>query len=125
MRLMNTHSVVFTRTGTPTEKPRFNSTGRAVHPDETSEITATGSLQPYSTMNNRLPLPEGVREEDCRIFYSKDDLRTVEQFNNNLADKAEIEGKWYKVMRKGPWQGFKTRVDHYEYYLELIQPKGK
>lgn len=128
LKLLQTHTITFTRHGSDSDKPYINEYGESVAPSGTSEIVTQGSLQPFSKKNNRLSLPEGTREEDFWVYYTDalltPELRTTEQFDNNLPDTCTIDGKIYKVLRKGDWSGYKLTVDNYEYYLQLVQPKG-
>lgn len=124
LKLLQTHTIVFTRTGSDSEKPYVDEYGKTVTPSTTTLISTQGSLQPRSKANNRLNLPEGVREQDHFSYYTTTDLRTVDQFGNNLADTCEINGKQYKVTREGNWTGFNLTPDHHEYFLQLIQPFG-
>ena len=124
IKLLQTHSITFTRTGDDTDKIYVDDYGKPVKPTTTSQIETCGSLQPFSKKQNRVGLPEGFREEDYYVYYSKCELRTIEQFDNNLADTCTIDGREFKVLRKGNWMGFGLVSDNYEYYLQLIQPKG-
>jgi hypothetical protein len=124
MRLLQTHKIVFTRHGSDSDKTYVDEYGDTISPSETSEIVTCGSLQPFSKKNNRVGLPEGFREEDFYVYYTKSSLRTTNQFQNEIPDTCSIEGREYKVTTKGNWTGFGLSVDNYEYYLQLIQPKG-
>lgn len=124
MQLLKTHNITFTRTGSLTDKPIVNEYGEIVTPTTTSTIETCGSLQPFSKKQNRVGLPEGFREEDFLVYYTQSELRTTEQFSGLLPDRCTIDGKDYKVTRKGDWSGFGLRADNYEYYLQLVQPKG-
>jgi len=124
LRLLQTHSIVFTRTGSTTDKPYVNEYGETVTPSTTSQISTIGSLQPRSRMNNRSAKPDGMMEQDYYSYYTDSDLRTVEQVGNNLADRCTINDKEFKVTREGNWDGFGLTVDHKEYFLQMIQPLG-
>lgn len=124
LKLLQTHKITFTRHGSATDKTYVDEYGDTIAPNTTSQIETCGSLQPFSKKKNRVGLPEGFREEDFLVYYSTADLRTTEQFDNLLPDTCTIDGKEYKVVRKGNWTGFGLTVDNNEYYLQLIQPKG-
>lgn len=128
LKLMQTHSVTFTRL---IESPYVDEDGDVVQSSTSEEISTCGSLQPFSKKQNRVGLPEGFREEDYWVYYSECALRTIEQFDNLTADRCvnPIDGKSYKVLRKGNWNDFQIngkplRTNNNEYYLQLIQPKG-
>ena len=123
-RLFQTHKITFTRHGDASDKTYIDEYGNSISPTETSLIETCGSLQPFSKKQNRLGLEEGFREEDFLVYYSQSDLRTTEQFSNDIPDTCTIGGKDYKITRKGKWDGFGLCNDHYEYFLQLIQPKG-
>ena len=122
-RLFNTHSLTFVRSGSATSKPKIDSRGRVVNPPEEKQIQTKGSLQPISVMDDRDPTPRGGYENEIFVYYTKDTLRTIEQFGNNKADTVCIDNKWYKVTRHGKWKGFNLRIDHNQYFLQLIQPR--
>jgi hypothetical protein len=124
LKLLQTHTITFVRTGSDTDKPYVNEYGESVTPTTETSIVTQGSLQPRSKANNRQPLPEGFREQDFLSYYTTTDLRTTEQVGNNLADKCEIKGKWYRVTREGYWSDYGLSPDHKEYFLQLIQPLG-
>ncbi len=124
IKLLQTHSIDFTRHGSDTDKTYVDVDGSIVTPTTTSTISTEGSLQPFSAKQNRVALDEGMREEDFYVYYSKSDLRTTNQFSNELPDTCTIDGDEYKITRKGNWVGYGLLTDNYEYYLQLIQPKG-
>ena len=124
IKLLETSSITFTRHGSDTDKSFVDLDGSIVTPTTTSLIDTLGSLQPFSRKQNRVALEEGMREEDFFVYYTKSELRTTQQFSNNLPDTCVIDGLDYKVVRKGKWTGFGLSVDNNEYYLQLIQPKG-
>lgn len=123
-RLMRTNSITFTRYGDDTDKTYVDDYGNTVAPTTITTIETCGSLQPISKKQNRVGNEEGFREEDHLVYYTTSELRTIEQFDNFTADTCEIDGKHYKVTRRGNWTGFGLRTDHNEYFLQLIQPKG-
>ncbi len=124
IKLLQTHSIDFTRHGSDTDKTYVDVDGSIVTPTTTSTISTEGSLQPFSVKQNRVALDEGMREEDFFVYYSKSVLRTTNQFSNLLPDTCTIDGDEYKVTRKGNWTGYGLLVDNNEYYLQLIQPQG-
>lgn len=124
LKLLQTHQIDFTRHGSDTDKSYVDKSGNVVSPTTTSTISTEGSLQPYSIKQNRVALDEGMREEDFYVYYTKSELRTTNQFSNSLPDTCTILTDEYKVTRKGNWTGFDLATDNYEYYLQLIQPKG-
>ncbi len=124
IKLLQTSQITFTRHGSDTDKSFVDVDGSIVTPTTTSLIETEGSLQPFSRKQSRIALDEGMREEDFFVYYSKSELRTTNQFDNNLPDTCVIDGQDYKVTRKGNWTGFGLLVDNNEYYLQLIQPKG-
>lgn len=124
IKLLETHQITFTRHGSNTDKSYVDIDGNIVSPTTTSLIETQGSLQPFSKKQNRVALDEGMREEDFYVYYSKSDLRTTNQFTNELPDTCSIDGQEYKVTRKGNWTGYGLTVDNNEYYLQLIHPKG-
>ena len=120
-RLMKTHKLVFVRTDVDNDELLIDSSGQEVSNTSTRNITAWGSLQPFSKMNNRKLLPEGAREEDYKVFYTKVELRTVDEAGAEESDVTTYKGKDYRVIRMGDWTDFGLRANHGEYYLELIQ----
>ena len=124
IKLLQTSSITFTRHGSDTDKSFVDVDGSIVTPTTTSLIETVGSLQPFSRKQNRVALEEGMREEDFFVYYTKSELRTTDQFANELPDTCTIDGDEYKIVRKGKWTGFGLSVDNNEYYLGLIQPKG-
>ena len=124
LKLLQTHSIDFTRHGSDTDKTYVDEFGEIVAPTTTEIISTQGSLQPFSRKQNRVALEEGFREEDFWVYYTTSELRTTEQFENLTPDTCTIDGKEYKATRKGDWTGFKLASDNNEYYLQLIQPKG-
>ena len=124
LKLLQTHEITFTRHGDDSDKTYVDEYGDTVAPTTTSEIVTCGSLQPFSKKQNRVGLDEGFREEDYYVYYSTAVLRTTDQFENTIPDTCTIDGDAYKVTRKGNWSGFSLSVDNFEYYLQLIQPKG-
>ncbi len=78
-----------------------------------------GSLQPVDiTSTSRLPLPSGVKEEDARVFLTKDgDLKSAKDFNNQQAATTVIDGQPYFVDKKGDRSRIGTHLRHYVYLL--------
>jgi hypothetical protein len=124
IKLLQTHNIMFTRHGNASDKNYIDEYGDVIASTTVSYIETQGSLQPFSKKQNRVGLAEGFREEDYLVYYTQSDLRAMEQFENLQPDTCTINGKQFKVTRKGDWSGFGLKVDNYEYYLQLIQPQG-
>ena len=124
LKLLQTQQIDFTRHGSDTDKPFVDRSGNIVTPTTTTIISTEGSLQPFSRKQNRVALDEGMREEDFFVYYTTSELRTTNQFSNEIPDTCTIDGDEYKIVRKGAWNDFGLSADNNEYYLQLIQPKG-
>lgn len=82
-------------------------------------IPMRGSLQPF-TMNksSTLVLPEGIKYNDAKVFYSTETIQTVDQFDMTKADVTFIEGLEYVAMGVADWRyAVSQRMRHCETLL--------
>lgn len=121
--LLRTHTQVFTWLGDAITQGFVDKNGNWIPPVDTSDsITSYGSLQPYSTGNSRLVLPEGMREKDACLWYSTDDIRSLDDAEKLEPAVTNIRGNVYEVAKKADWTGYGLSTDHYEYLLVKQTP---
>ena len=110
-RLLNTHCLTFTR---DVGGGFYGDDGRWV--DDTSDdgtFSANGSLQPFNPFKLQLVIPEGVTQNDTRIFYTTCVLKTTSQFTQTIADTTIIDDLTFEVFSVRPWTGLLSSVNHY------------
>lgn len=103
---------------------KYDLDGKPVKP-KLREITARGSLQPYSTDNRavkdgliRNKLEErGLSSSSAFVFYCDTELREDNQYDKTIADVTKIKGKPFFVLSCKAWDSFGTELDHYEVVL--------
>lgn len=123
IKLLKTHTLTITREGNDTDKGRYDESGKWINPTATEDFDVIGNLQSYKAANAQKVLPEGTRTSDVKIFYTKEDLRTMEQFNNLPADKATINSKVYTVFTELDWTEFNLTPDHRAYIFLMDNPR--
>lgn len=90
-----------------------------------TKLSVRGDLQPLYKGNSlaskeQVILPAGANAEDSRRFYTKSKLRTVEQFDNTIADTISfkhIPNRTWVVFKEGDWGCGLDYVDHNCYVL--------
>lgn len=123
--LYKSHCLTFTQ---KTTAPTIGRDGRVVDSNDSETIIAEGHLIPFREYNNKLVLPQGVREQDVKIFYSK--VKTIRQADEKSklpAALTTIDGDVYEVFNKRPWDGSKPLgiirgTDNYDYVLIRQNP---
>ena len=91
----------------------------AWHESPRKLIKIRGSLQPF-TMNksSTLILPEGLKYNDAKVFYSAEQIQTVDQFEMSKADVTYIEGLEYVALGVADWRhAVSSRMRHCETLL--------
>ena len=106
---MQQQRLEFTRYGGLTE----NEYGQLVTSSPTT-YTALGALQPLGIGIQTNILPEGYRESDARIFYTKTKVFADSVLKNTVADETVIDGETYKVIDCGDWSTNLSRLAHYK-----------
>lgn len=113
MRLLNTHSLVFTMYasgGYP------GTDGNWVYPTPTTQ-TVKGSLQSFKKGTETLILPDGYRTQDVKVFLTKTNIPTLEESSSKKAATTIIDGRTYVVHDREDNTGFSLAADHYKLYL--------
>lgn len=84
-----------------------------------SPIKVRGSLQPYTmSRGSTLTLPEGLKYNDAKVFYSGETIFTVDQFDMTKADVTFIDGLEYVAIATADWRyTVSRRVRHCETLL--------
>lgn len=112
-RLLKTHSLVVTRKS-PTGE--YNDDGDWVDGTTLDPFTVKGSLQPFRQGKSKVELPDGVRQQDVRLFYTKAILTTSDEILNQEADTTLIDGIPYECWYVEPWVGNSLMTDHHKVF---------
>lgn len=81
-------------------------------------VITEGNLQPYRMGTTQLTLPEGYKAEESLIYYTKTEIKTVEQFGKSEADETTIDGFEYVAHASGNWNRYSgLRLNHYKILL--------
>lgn len=105
--------------------PRFTFTARRItqqldgyrRPTQVIEeflVENSSSPQPV-TMEDNVPLPEGLSDSELYKIYTTTPLKGVEEGTPNMADRVMIEGLPYAVVRCKKWSA--NVQSHYEVYI--------
>ena len=124
IKLLQKNALQFRRIGDDLDKGYYDKSGQYVSATTVTLIDAVGNLQPWTPYNNQLVLPEGTREQDLRIYYTKTELRVVDQYENLPADETTIDGDNWTVFTKQPWTGYSLTPDHNSYVLIRDNPRS-
>jgi hypothetical protein len=113
MYLLNRHTVTLLRSN---GVPEYNEDGDLI-PAEREPFTIKGCMQPFRKRNSRseeqLVLPENVRLEDVKVFYTKFELRPASNFSNIAADVVQYRGDVYEVFSVWDFSDFPLAASHY------------
>ena len=118
-------TLTFTQKTTPAKIGR---NGRINNSTQEEVIPAKGSLNPFDKYNNKVVLPEGIREQDVHIFYSQESrIRQADQTNKLPAATTIIDGDVYEVFNKRSWTdskslGFIQGREEFDYVLIRQNP---
>lgn len=72
------------------------------------------SIQPVKNGEAKSILPEGVRAMDAVFVYTKEVIKTVDQYGFTLADRTDIDGQTYIANNIANWFRHSLRPDHYK-----------
>ena len=98
IRVLSTHKLLLTRKADT--KGEWIAGAYVEDESEDQELEVVGSLQPYKKGTTTIDLPDGVYTNDIKIFYTRDDIKTADEFDKSSADTVEINGfKYYAKMR--------------------------
>jgi hypothetical protein len=85
------------------------------------EVDIQASVQPFwrqsSNGKTRVSLPEGVRVEDVRVIYTKDEIKTSGISSKREADRITLEDTTYYAYLKRNWTLYGLSVDHFEVFF--------
>jgi hypothetical protein len=113
MYLLNRHTVTLKRSN---GVPEYNVDGDLI-PAKREEFPIKGCMQPFRKRNSRseeqLVLPENVRLEDVKIFYTRFEVRPASNFTNTAADVIEYRGDVYEVFSVWDFSDFPLQTAHY------------
>lgn len=90
--------------------------GRYV-PGATNPIEFSASVQPL-TGNEKLTLPEGIREKETYRIYTDFELHTSNEKDKKKADRVTLFGKTFEIVRCDIWQN--KVIPHYKAIASLI-----
>lgn len=83
-------------------------------------VEARGSLQPMSLGEKTKVMPESLRTNDAKIFYTKTELLPSRTDSNNVqlfADYVFINNHKYIVYDAGDWTTNTSNLAHYKVVL--------
>ena len=90
---------------------QVDSRNRPLAPLETSfTIENAGRFQPLQG-DMQLTIPENIREKDVRWFTTTTDVKTVQAFTTELADRVIYKGVTYVMLSVKDWDAV---LEHYE-----------
>lgn len=115
MRLLKTHLLTFTRTadGDGYLDPE---TRQWVSGEDTSEVIAQGSLQPFRGRTREYQ-ENGLRQSDLKVFYTPTLLRSVNEYTMQEADEVTLDGITYIVVSTENWRIPGSSIGHYRVLL--------
>jgi hypothetical protein len=82
--------------------------------EEPFSVENSSAPQPV-TVDDNIPLPEGLANAELYKIYTTTPLRGVKVGTTELADTVIVEGEKYTVVRSKKWSA--GLLDHYEVYL--------
>ena len=112
MRLFSTSNIRFYRSN----NGYYNSNGEWVEGGTISKLIK-GNLQAFGAGEKSFLLPNGRTTSDLRVFFSKEDLNTLDEFDKTKADYCLINGKKYFVRSKEDNTTSKLLASHFKYLL--------
>lgn len=74
-------------------------------------VVIYGNIQPLSGDDIKL-LPEAFKDSETLWFYTKTPLKTVDEYNETVADILVIDGYDHKVHKSSNWRYFNSA--HYK-----------
>ena len=81
---------------------------------------AVGDLQPYIRKpGQQLEASEGFTLKDAKVFSTKTELRTIDDYRATSADRTKIDNRTYYVAQKMDWTGSVLDTDYRDYILML------
>ena len=111
LRLLKTHTLSISRKDPDTGY--IDPTTRRWVEGTATAIDVQGSLQPFRSGESLIDLPEGIRTQDTRVFYSVDEIKTELEEINQEADETVIDNIAYKCFFVEPWKGLGLSIEHY------------
>lgn len=84
---------------------------------DSDEFEFTASVQPVSG-NEKVSLPEGVREREMYRLYTDYALKTADETAKTTADRVTLFGKLFEVISVEIWQN--KVIPHYKAIVSLI-----
>lgn len=112
LALMSTHSLIFSIPGVS-----YRGSDSLWVEGTPSALKTIGSLQAFSRGKETLVLPEGLRSQDARVYYSKDTIPLLDEYTESKASSVTIDGKKFYAFDVEHNVGFGLVADHYKYYL--------
>ena len=111
MDLLNTEEFTVLRASS-TSKGYDDGKGNWISADQTTDqFLSSGSIQPLSGDDIKL-LPESFKSTSLLKIYTKNLLKSTDQFNNIQADTLIIDGSKYQVQIVEHWR--QLSIDHYK-----------
>lgn len=114
-RLLKKNTLLITRWDATTGG--YDADGEYVEPDKDEALNpfpVQGSLQPYSAGKTKVELPEGVRANDARVFYTVARLLTSDDAVDQKADITFIDNAPYELFHVEDWYSPAFRTAHYK-----------
>lgn len=102
MRILRKHDAELKRY---TSKGGYNEDGEWVEGTTQTTTAIKCCIQPVFNLTRQLDLPEGVREKDCRVLWTHEDLVGSSEVGSVEADIIIYQGKEYEVHDTGDWNG--------------------
>lgn len=102
MRILRKHNAKLIRY---TKKGKYDENGKWVKGSTIKSIPLKCCIQPVFNLTQQLDLPEGVREKDCRVIWTHENLIGASEATKNEADIIEYEGLTFEVYDVGYWNG--------------------
>ena len=101
--------------------------GRWVEPDPNNdqEINIKGSIQPLTDGFTQIDLPEGVRNTDVFLVYTKTKLQYAEETTGQTPDEIEVDGYRYELYKSGNWNLHRMKRLRAKHYRHIFIRKDK
>ena len=80
--------------------------GNYIEPSVSENINIRCSIQPFRNGDEQVELPEGVETDDAEFVYTQTLLLTNDEFTNQDADEALINGRRYECFRVENWSRY-------------------
>lgn len=107
MRTLYRHQATLLRKRTGGE---YNEDGDWVTGDHVFELNFPCCIQPYTEISEKINLPEGVTEKDCRVMWTHANVLIANEIKQLESDEIRYNGTLYVVYKEGEWNNRRIKA---------------